>query len=491
MTNTDTDTDKNRERKKVKNGIRYDLNGWTYISINGLPKERGIAYGKLMIKDMKEVRRILDFIIYTDFGVKWDFFIQAAQKYFTPKIEQYFPEFYEEMVGFAEGANMSIDEVVAWNNYFTLTESWWSNMPEEEAAIVKGDKPTRSNVASKEGGSQERCSAFIAVGDWTSDGKIVCAHNNFSNFVDGQLAKYVIDIKPTKGNRILMLGFPGWIWSGTDFFITSAGILGTETTIGGFVGYQNNIPISCRIRNAMQYGNNLNDYENMLLDGNSGDYANSWLFGDTNTNEIMRIELGLRFHKTERTKNGYFIGFNAPYDPRIRNLECVNTGFDDIRRHQGARKVRLSDLMDTWKGKLNIDIAQKIISDHYDVYLNKENLCSRTVCSHYELDAREYMSDPSRPKPFQPRGALDGNVVDSTMTKNMSFLLRWGSSCGTPFYTDKFFSENRVWDYLKPYLHDRPQQPWTTFSILKNKKKKQTKQTNKKIKNKTNKINKK
>jgi len=136
---TSIDTDKNTERKKVKNGIRYDLNGWTYISINGLPKERGTAYGKLMIKDMKEVRRILDFIIYTDFGVKWDFFIQAAQKYFTPKIEQYFPEFYEEMVGFAEGANMSIDEVVAWNNYFTLTESWWSNMPEQEAAIVKGD----------------------------------------------------------------------------------------------------------------------------------------------------------------------------------------------------------------------------------------------------------------------------------------------------------------------------------------------------------------
>ena len=57
----------------------------------------------------------------------------------------------------------------------------------------------------------------------------------------------------------------------------------------------------------------------------------------------------------------------------------------------------------------------------------------------------------------------------------MSFLLRWGSSCGTPFYVDKFCSENRVWDYLKPYLHDRPQQPWTTFSILKNKKNKTNK----------------
>ena len=449
---------------KVNNGIRYDMNGWIYVSIHGGPRERGYAYGKLVKEDMKEVRRILDFIVYTDYGVKWEIFIEANKKYYTPKIKDNFPEFYEEMVGFAEGSNMTIDEVVAWNNYFTLTESWWSNMSEEDALVIKGASVSKA-ASSKEGGAQERCSCFIAVGDWTADGKIVCAHNNFSNFADGQLAKYVIDINPTKGNRILMMGFPGWIWSGTDFFVTSAGILGTETTIGGFISYENKIPIMCRIRNAMQYGNNLNDYEKMLLDGNSGDYANSWLFGDTNTNEIMRIELGLRFHNTERTSNGCFIGFNAPYDPRIRNLECVNTGIDDIRRHQGARKVRLNDLMDAHKGNLNIDLAQKIIADHYDVYLNKENPCSRTCCSHYELDAREYMSDPSRPKPFQPRGALDGNVIDTKMAQSMSFSLRWGNSCGTPFDKNKFCNENRVWDFLRPYLHDRPQQPWTTFTI--------------------------
>ena len=452
---------------RVKNGLRYDLNGWTYVSIKGSPKERGLAYGKLLENDMKEVRRILDFVIYTDYGVKWDFFIRAADKYFCSKIRENFPEFYEEMEGFAEGSKMSIAEVVAWNNYFTLTESWWGNMPEEELIEVKGSANPSTSSSREGGGSSERCSAFIAVGDWTKDGKIVCAHNNFSNFVDGQLAKYVIDIKPTHGNRILMMGFPGWIWSGTDFFVTSAGILGTETTIGGFNGYENNIPVSCRIRNAMQYGKTLDDYEKMLLDGNSGDYANSWLFGDTNKNEIMRIELGLRFHNTERTKNGFFIGFNAPYDPRIRNLECANTGMDDIRRHQGARKVRLNDLMDMHKGQLNIELAQQIIGDHYDVYLNKENPCSRTCCSHYELDGREYMSDPSRPKPYQPRGALDGNVIDTAMAKQMSFSLRWGNSCGMPFIKDKFCDENRVWDYLRPYLHDRPQQPWTTFSITK------------------------
>jgi hypothetical protein len=451
---------------KIKNGLRYEMNGWIYISIKGDAFDRGYAYGKLIATDMKQVKTILDYIIYNDYGVKWEFFVDACKKYYTPKIKEHFFEFYEEMSGFAKGANMTVDEVIAWNNYFTLTESWWANMPQEEEIAIKGSVNSATGSREGGGGQQERCSAFIANGDWTTDGKIVVAHNNFSNFVDGQLAKYVVDLKPTKGNRILMMGFPGWIWSGTDFFVTSAGIIGTETTMGGFIAYANNMPISCRIRNAMQYGNNLNDYEKMLLDGNSGDYANAWLFGDTNTNEIMRIELGLQYHLTERTKNGYFIGFNAPYDPRIRNLESVNTGFDDIRRHQGARRVRLDDLMDEWKGHLNIDIAQKIISDHYDVYLHKENPCSRTCCSHYELDAREYMSDPSRPKPYQPRGALDGNVCDTTMAKNMSFSLRWGNSCGTPFDKNKFCNEHREWAYLRPYLEDRPQQQWTTFTIM-------------------------
>ena len=453
---------------KVKNGISYEQNGWLYVSIKGDPKERGYAYGKLIYKEMKKVKDTLDFIIYNDYGVKWEFFIEASNKYYKQKIIDGFPEFYEEMVGFAEGCSaggtkMSVDEVVAWNNYFTLTESWWSNMPEEESIALKG--AIKSNTSSKEGGSSDRCSAFIANGDWTADGKIVVAHNNFSNFVDGQFARVVVDLKPTKGNRIIMMGFPGWIWSGTDFFVTSKGIIGTETTIGGFIAYENNIPISCRIRQAMQYGNTLDDYVKILLEGNSGDYANSWLFGDTNTNEILRIELGLKYHNVERTKNGYFIGFNAPYDPRIRNLECVNTGFDDLRRHQGARRVRLADLMDQYKGKLDIKAAQEIIADHYDVYLKKENPCSRTCCSHYELDPREYMSDPSRPKPFQPRGALDGNVCDTTMAKAMSFSLRWGNSCGIPFDKNKFCDEHREWDYLRPYLEDRPQQPWTTFTV--------------------------
>ena len=124
--------------------------------------------------------------------------------------------------------------------------------------------------------------------------------------------------------------------------------------------------------------------------------------------------------------------------------------------------------MEEHKGKINIEISKKIIADHYDVYLNKINPCSRTICSHYELDDRAYMSQSDRPKPYQPRGAVDGCVVDSEACKKMGFYGRWGSSCGTPFYVNEFIKQNIQWKRYKPYLLDRPSQPWTYFKSLEN-----------------------
>ena len=440
---------------KIKNGYSYEKNGWKYISIKGKPKERGYAYGYLCAKEFKEIQNTLQFLMMESYGMTWEYFIKKVNDDFKKMTESEFPELYEEMEGIADGCNANgckttIDEIITWNFYCSIP--YWYSLVSD-------------NRGGKEGGAKDKCSAFMAVGDWTEDGKIVCAHNSFCDFIDGQFSNVVLDLNPDKGNRFIMQTSPCWIWSGTDFFVTSKGIIGTETTIGGFLPYEKKFPIGYRIRKAMQYGNTLDEYCEILLHENSGDYANSWLFGDTNTNEILRIELGLKYHNIEKTKNGFFIGFNAPYDERIRNLEVNNSGFYDVRRHQGARLVRLGDLMDEYKGKLNIDVAKKIISDHYDVYLKKDdNPCSRTVCSHYDLDAREYMSQESRPKPYAPHGAVDGIVCDTKMAKNMSFSGRFGNSCGTPFNAAEFIKEHRQYEKFGPYLHDRPTQEWTDFA---------------------------
>ena len=500
--------------QKIKNGSRYELNGWICVSISGSAYNRGYAHGQLVKNELAEVHTMLKYSLYEDFGRPIDVFIEISNDFFKPKIKENYPEIYEEMEGIARGSQQSIDFIVLWNCFVSLEYLYGSlnqvlksrNSPDSPELIEKYEKllgidmgadvEKGTGTGKKEGGSggsgwkgaQDRCSAFIAVGSYTADGKIVCAHNTFDNFLAGQYYNVIISITPSNGHRMMFQGGPGYVFSGTDFFTCSSGIFGMETTLGGFNAYENNDPICCRVRRAMQYGNTLDDYVKCLTTNNSGDYASTWYFGDTNTNEILRIELGLKYTPVVRTKNGYFIGFNAAYDPRIRNLESVNSGFDDIRRHQGARRVRLEQLMRKHRGSIDIDLAKQIISDHYDVYLNKTNMCSRTVCSHYELDDRAFMSQADRPKPFAPRGALDGKVISSDLAREMKFMGIWGSSCGTPFYKDVFCERNMQWEMLKPYLHDRPSQSWTTFALSNpNPTRKQSSKQSKKMKSSKNK----
>ena len=485
-----------RHDVRVKNGSKYELNGWMCITIKGAPFARGYAHGQLLKAEIEEVRAMLNYSLYEDFGRPIEVFMEMSNDFFKPQIKINFPELYEELEGIAKGSHQSIDFIVMWNcfvsldslypfilqvlearndqelnkKYEKLLDNTENNEYDENgrggSGGSRGSRGSGGIRIVKSGGADDRCSAFIAVGSYTKDGKIVCAHNTFDKFISGQYCNVILTIIPSKGHRMLFQTAPGYIFSGTDFFTCSSGIFGTETTLGGFDAYVNKDPICCRIRQAMQYGNTLDDYVAHLTKNNSGDYASTWYFGDINTNEIMRIELGLKYTPVSRTKNGYFIGFNAAYDPRIRNLESSNSGYDDIRRHQGARRVRLEQLMRKHKGEIDENVAKQIISDHYDVYLNKVNLCSRTVCSHYELDDRAFMSQADRPKPFAPRGAVDGKVISSNLAREMKFMGIWGSSCGTPFYKDAFCERNLQWEPLKPYLHDRISQPWTTFSAL-------------------------
>jgi hypothetical protein len=246
--------------------------------------------------------------------------------------------------------------------------------------------------------------------------------------------------------------------------MTDAGLVGTETTIGGFEVYSaGQAPEFCRVRKAMQYADGLDDFVAIMSENNSGGLADSWLLGDVNSGEIMRFELGLNYSNITTTKDGYFIGFNAPLDPKIRNLECSDTGYADIRHPHGARQVRLAQLMKEYYGKIDVESAKTILADHYDVYLNEINPSSRTVDGHYELDALEYLSLPDWSLPFSPDGTVDGKVANSSMARELSFSARWGSSSGMPFNATSFLEEHIQWSHLQGLLLDRQTEPWTVF----------------------------
>lgn len=462
----------------VKHGKRVDVNGWTRVTIDGAPYERGFAHGALLHKELDNVMRMLNFVVLQDYGIPRDDAAEILCGLYKESLQHQYAEFYEEIKGITDGAKskgskVNLDLVTFWNLYYSFgyvfphIPSLLARFPDlhKKYARLFPEGSKRETGGGLEGGAgRDRCTAFMAVGSYTKDGKIVCAHNTFDNFIDAQYGSVMLEIKPDKGTSFIMQTAPGQIASGTDYYVTKNGFIVTETTIGGFHEFRLEAPICCRIRQAVQYSKNLDDYVKYLKAGNGGDYANSWLVGDTKRNEIMRIELGLQTVAVERKKDGYFIGFNAPESPEIRCLECTNTGYFDIRRHQGARRVRLTQLMEKHKGALDIAKGQEILADHYDVYLNKINMCSRTCCSHYDLDPRYFMSESTRPKPFQPRGAIDGIVTDSRLaSKHMGLTARWGNSCGTPFDAKAFCERNIQWAQQSPYLLSRPHQPWTTF----------------------------
>ncbi|MCX7748052.1 MAG: phospholipase B family protein [Clostridia bacterium] len=448
--------DKIKLKEILKNASKKERNGWIYLHIEGDAYTRGFQHGYLAVREIEEAIRCTKYMTYWNNGMTWEYFVEKAVQLYSSKLPN---ELKQEINGIADGAkyagfNISSEEILTWNVYMELTGYWFPTVEDAEYQKLPNREP------------KGNCSAFIAVGSATKGGKIVMAHNSWDDFVSGQFYNFIIDLVPEKGNGypVLMQAAPGYVHSNTDYFVTGAGLMGTETTIGGFQKYDpKGIPEFIRIRMSMQYANTLDQFVETMLKGNNGGYANSWLLADCNSNEILRLELGLKFHSIERTKDGFFIGFNAAYDPRIRNLECSNSGFGDIRRHQGARQVRLTQLMRKYYGRLDVSIGKKILADHYDVYLNKENPCSRTIDGHYELDARETMCQPGRPIPYQPRGTYDGKVTDSDMGKNMSFIARWGNSSGMPFDAADFLEQHIQWEHLKGYLKDRPSEPWTEF----------------------------
>src|SRR5690606_5892383 len=107
---------------------------------------------------------------------------------------------------------------------------WWPTV----ASQYKAAAPGASNSLSK---AKSHCSAFIATGGATADGKIVIGHESFTEFWNGQYMNIVLDITPEKGQRMVMQTSPGWIASMTDFWVTGAGLVIVETTLVGFQGY--------------------------------------------------------------------------------------------------------------------------------------------------------------------------------------------------------------------------------------------------------------
>jgi len=228
----------------------------------------------------------------------------------------------------------------------------------------------------------------------------------------------------------------------------------------------------------MQYGKTLEDYAERLQKRNSGDYACSWMFGDTHHKRIMRVELGLNYVNIETTRDGVFLGFNSTYDERIRAIECSGDlggggggggqlsdadGFHDITSSIGNRRVQLEKLAEKYRGRIDAAVVKRILADHFDNHLGKTAANSRTICKHGYADAADNSSGSgsgSASAPFKPDGTYDAKVADSALIRRMSFLAHLGPPCGTPFLVREHMKKHPEWKDWEEYLVDFPRRGW-------------------------------
>ncbi len=442
---------KAQSNPRLAHSFRVDRNRWIFVHLQGTPQDIGYQDGYLLAPEIDNAIRTISFKLGRTTRRDWNFYRDAARKMFWPKLTS---EYRHEIEGIAEGLRArgySYDPID-----ITALNGWM-----ELAYYYRPQLIRQMRERLRNGNAPGNCSAFIATGSYTSDGKIVMAHNCWTDYIVGERWNIIEDIVPEKGNRILMDAFPGFIDSGDDFAENSAGILICETTITQFRGFDpDGTPEFMRAREAAQYSNSIPDFVKIISKDNNGAYANDWLVGDVRTNEIARFELGLKNQKLWTTKDGYFVGSNFPSDMKLIREE---THFDPYDKYSSMndRKLRLETLMREYKGKIDVKIAEKILGDNYDQVRHKEVRDSYVICGHNDLDPRGVPQwGWSR---YNPAGTVQGKVTTTDLAKKMELWAHMGHPDGTNFIASEFFRMHPGYKWEGKFLHNMPSYPWTLF----------------------------
>lgn len=434
----------------LKGGFREAAKGgWIAIHLEGSPEAVGYQHGFLLRAEIEDSQRSIALATTHETKHSWADLRKLSDRYFVPKLPE---EYRAELSGMAEGireagGKLDLTDLVTMNAYMEFSYYYDS--------LSRGKKTVSH--------APDHCSAFIATGSYTKDGKVVVAHNNWSDYLTGTRWNIVFDVAPAKGHRFTMDGMPGLIHSGDDFGINDAGIMITETTISNFFGFdKEGTPEFIRARQAMQYSESIDDFARLMKEGNNGGYANTWLIGDRKTGEIGRLELGLKNVTLDRTKDGYFVGSNFPINPKLISEE-TNYPASNPNTPNEVRHRRWQQLMTEHKGKIDVELGKKFETDHYDVLTKEIDPNERTLCGHVDKSSRGL---PPWQESFGPAGVAQVKVTDSSMAEKLEFLAGMGHPCGVEFHASEFLRAHKQFAWQKSLLRDVKDNGWIVAGPL-------------------------
>ena len=441
-----------QQNPKLSNASRTDKNGWIYVHLEGSPADIGYQHGYLLANEIDDLIRGMKLSLPHLSGKDWNFYRDAVKKMgFWDRVDR---EYQEEITGITEGMkakgkHYDIDDLVVLNANIELSQ-YYVPMLENKKHPGSANNKAPGN-----------CSGFIATGSFTADGQIAIGHNNWTDYMGGERWNVIADIVPQQGNHFIMDCMPGLIHSGDDFVVTAGGIVITETTITGFKGFdEKGIPEFVRARKAAQYSNSIDDFVQLMTTGNNGGYANDWLVGDLKTNEIARLELGLKDYRVWRSKDSIYVGSNFPLDEKLIKEE---TTFDpaDSTNSPNSRRRRWEDLTNQYKGKIDIETGKTIEGDSYNEWTKAREASRCVIAGRVDTDPKG-CPEWDWP-PFFPGGTVQAKITTAALAKDLKFWAHMGNPNGDDFLAAPFFAAHPQFEWESKYLHDMKAYPWTLF----------------------------
>ena len=410
------------EYDQFEGAYKYNTQGWIYLYIHGDAYERGFQHGSLLTDEIVDMINRWAHIINNHPNVKafvedkdqetydkvaqiwWDFCKKSIEKHYWDN----FPEEYkQEIKGIADavaknggkifGKNISYQDILASNEMYVylskITEFKMGIHPlrtlfgELRRAIDQWSVSELSFILGFVAQPPvHHCSGFIAAGNATTHGQIVITDSMWCGrgswwwtFYISMRWNLILDINPTHGNRIVMSSAPGFIWSDHDYYQNDNGICFIETTLDATLWDHRGIPISVRARNAVQYGDSIDEVLDYLITDSDGGLPAVWLIGDCKTGEIARLDLGLYKHGVWRTFNGFYWSANNPIDPGVRMEKFkLGKGLYYIYRYifenkdgyeyylpkyrPASRDIAFEDLGNKYYGQIDIEKVKEIMS---------------------------------------------------------------------------------------------------------------------------------
>jgi len=415
---------------------RAESNGWIVARITGDGAQRGYQYGYLLAPEIDDAIKTMRWEAGRNPATNWAYYRKTAQTLFWPKLD---PEYQQEIEGIARGVEArgyteDATDVLAENSDIEISDYYIPWLSSKQTGLVGSGAPMA-------------CSAFVATGGWTADHKIVMGQNFWWSYLEGERFKLLLNVVPSQGHEFLMDTLPGLIDSATDWAINKAGIMVTETTIGGFKDFDpNGVPEFMRMRKAVQYSDSLANFVKIISAGNNGGYANTWLLGDLKTNEIGKLQLGLTATEFDHTADGAYYSANYAENPKIIAQECYPGAADNPScTHRAAR---WQQVLNANKGHINAELARSFLEDTTDGITGAKGATGTTLCGKGGFS-----------------GACNAKVTTSALAAKMQTWARMNIPDGESFSTASLAQRVPGFaDGLGKYLKDMNPEPWTLFT---------------------------